>query len=65
MRKKAPKKTKEEKLAENFFPVDESDLKHVIEKEHKERITYLEKEHGKRITELEKQIAELQRKLEK
>jgi len=36
MRKKAPKKTKEEKLAENFFPVDESDLKHVIEKEHKE-----------------------------
>jgi len=36
MRKKAPKKTKEEKLAENFFPVDESDLKHVIEKKHKE-----------------------------
>jgi len=36
MRKKAPKKTKEEKLAESFFPVDESDLKHVIEKEHKE-----------------------------
>ena len=32
MRRKAPKKTKEEKLAESFFPVDESDLKYTIEK---------------------------------
>jgi DNA topoisomerase-1 len=34
MRKK-PKKTKEEKLAENYFPVDKNDLKFTIEKEYK------------------------------
>ena len=28
MRRKPPKKTKEEKLAENYFPVDEKDLKY-------------------------------------
>jgi len=45
--------------------IENTEHREKIEKEHKERITYLEKEHGKRITELEKQIAELQRKLEK
>ena len=34
MRRKQ-KKTKEEKLVENFFPVDEDDLKHAIEKKYK------------------------------
>ena len=33
MPRKPPKKTKEEKLAESFFPVDEHDLKYTIEKE--------------------------------
>ena len=33
MARKPPKKTKEEKSAESYFPVDESDLKHTIEKE--------------------------------
>ena len=35
MPRKPPKKTKEEKIAENYFPVDESDLKYTIEKEYK------------------------------
>ena len=33
--KKKQKKSKEEKVAENYFPVDESDLKHTIEKPYK------------------------------
>ena len=33
---KKEKKTKEEKLAENFFPVEKNDLKYVVKKEHKE-----------------------------
>jgi DNA topoisomerase-1 len=36
MPRKAPKKTKEEKVAESYFPVDKSDLRNAIEKEHKE-----------------------------
>ena len=36
MRRKAPKKTKEEKIAEGYFPVDKSNLRNAIEKEHKE-----------------------------
>jgi len=36
MRRKAPKKTKEEKIAENYFPVDETDVKHSIEKKEKQ-----------------------------
>ncbi len=32
------KRTKEEKIAENYFPVDESDLKHTTEKQEKENI---------------------------
>lgn len=34
-KRRAPKKTKEEKLAENFFPVDENDVKYAIEKKEK------------------------------
>jgi len=33
MPRKPPKKSKEEKIAENYFPVDESDLRYTIEKE--------------------------------
>ena len=33
MRKKAQKKTKEEKVAEEYFPIDEEDLKYTTEKE--------------------------------
>src|SRR3989344_4696664 len=33
---KKPQKTKEEKLAEDFFPVDSDDLKHTTEKQIKE-----------------------------
>ncbi len=33
--RKRIEKTKEEKVAENYFPVDESDLKHTVEKEYK------------------------------
>ncbi|MEF9427184.1 MAG: hypothetical protein L0956_08450 [Candidatus Mariimomonas ferrooxydans] len=29
------KKTKEEKIAEDYFPVDKDDLKHAIEKKYK------------------------------
>ncbi|PIO07281.1 DNA topoisomerase I [Candidatus Pacearchaeota archaeon CG10_big_fil_rev_8_21_14_0_10_34_12] len=35
-RKKIQKKSKEEKISENFFPVDEEDVKYAIEKEIKE-----------------------------
>ncbi len=35
---KKPKKTKEEKIAESYFPVDKSDLKYTIEKQEKEDI---------------------------
>lgn len=35
MRRKPPKKTKEEKVAENYFPVTKDDLKYAIEKEYK------------------------------
>jgi len=35
MRRKPPKKTKEEKLAENYFPVTKDDLRYAIEKEYK------------------------------
>ena len=34
---KKPKKFKEEKIAESYFPVDESDLKHTTEKQEKEK----------------------------
>ena len=36
VRRRAPKKTKEEKLAENFFPVDEDDVKRAVEKKEKQ-----------------------------
>ena len=36
MPRKAPKKTKEEKVAESYFPVDKSDLRNAIEKEYKQ-----------------------------
>ncbi len=32
---KKQKKTKEEKIAENFFPIDPSDSKQIIEKKYK------------------------------
>ena len=32
---KKPSKTKEEKIAENFFPIDKDDLKYTVEKPHK------------------------------
>ncbi|MCH8945679.1 MAG: DNA topoisomerase I [Nanoarchaeota archaeon] len=35
MRRKPPKKTKEEKIAENYFPVSKDDLRYAIEKEYK------------------------------
>jgi DNA topoisomerase I len=35
MEKKKRKKSKEEKVAENYFPVDETDLKYTIEKKYK------------------------------
>jgi DNA topoisomerase-1 len=35
MRRKPPKKTKEEKIAENYFPINKGDLRYAIEKEHK------------------------------
>ena len=34
--KKKIQKTKEEKVAEEYFPVDKSDLRHAIEKEIKQ-----------------------------
>ncbi|GAI93625.1 unnamed protein product, partial [marine sediment metagenome] len=35
---KKPKKFREEKIAEEYFPVDESDLKYTTEKEIKESL---------------------------
>ena len=56
MRRKQ-KKTKEEKLVENFFPVDEDDLKHAIEKKYKkperkslEKVEKIKKPRKKRVT---------------
>ena len=34
---KTPKKTKEEKLAENYFPLDTGDIKKTVEKKVKEK----------------------------
>ena len=42
---KKQKKAKEEKIAENYFPVDESDLKHTTEKQEKEQ-----NQHSSKIT---------------
>ena len=36
VKRRPPKKTKEEKIAENYFPVDETDVKHAIEKKEKQ-----------------------------
>jgi len=50
MKKKAPEKTKEEKLAENYFPVDEEDIEHATEKKVKEPISDFKQTVEKRYT---------------
>ena len=60
MRKKAPKKTKEEKLAENFFPVNRHDVKYAIEKEQKkieESIQTIEEEKPKRKKTIKRKVS--------
>ena len=55
---KKPKKTKEEKLAENYFPVDADDLKYTVEKQIKERDDFAKSITEKTYKKLEREVLE-------
>ena len=57
MRKK-PKKSKEEKITENYFPVDEEDIEFAVEKSVKEIIPDIKKTIIKPYKEIEREIVE-------
>ncbi|MBI2044274.1 DNA topoisomerase I [Candidatus Pacearchaeota archaeon] len=63
MARRKPKKSKEEQLAENFFPVEQTNVKHAVEKEYKKPVS-LEELEGKVIDPKVKPIAKARPKPE-